>query len=289
MNFNKEGKIIMKNNILLTIKGMIIGIANVIPGVSGGTLMITLGIYEQIIDTISHFFKNIKKNLKFIIPLGIGIGLSILLFSKLIGYSRNKFPFATTFFFIGLILGGIPLLWRKVKIKSRKISNWLIFFLTFTLVVVFAFLKSGSNMVSFRTFGLTDVLLIFLVGVIAASTMIIPGISGSFVLMLLGYYEPIINTISNITDFSLLGQNLLILVPFGIGIFVGIVLVAKLIEYLFKKFETKTYFGVLGFVLASLVAILKPIININVSIVEMIIAIVLAIGGFIGAYKLEEK
>lgn len=279
----------MKNNILLIIKGMIIGIANVIPGVSGGTLMITLGIYEQVINTISHFFKNIKNNLKFIIPLGIGMGLAVLLFSKLIGYSLNKFPFATTFFFIGLILGGIPLLWRKVKISSKKISNWFIFFLTFTLVVVFTFLKSGSGMVSFETFGVIDALLIFLVGVVAASTMIIPGISGSFVLMLLGYYEPIINTISNITDFSLLGQNMLILVPFGVGILVGIVLVAKLIEYLFKKFETKTYFGVLGFVLASLVAILKPIVSVDVSIIEMFVAVVLAIGGFVGAYKLGEK
>ena len=125
--------VIMKNNIFLIIKGMIIGIANVIPGVSGGTLMITLGIYEQVINTISHFLKNMKNNSKFIIPLGIGMGLAILLFSKLIGYSLNKFPFATTFFFIGLILGGIPILWRKVKLSSKKISNWFIFFLTFTL------------------------------------------------------------------------------------------------------------------------------------------------------------
>ena len=279
----------MKENILLMIKGMIIGIANVIPGVSGGTLMITLGIYEQIISTISHLFNNIKKNLKFIIPLGIGMGLAILLFSKLIGYSLENFPFATTFFFIGLILGGIPLLWRKVKIKSKKMSNWFVFFVTFTLVIAFAFLKSGSNIVDFTSFGVTDALLIFLVGVVAASTMIIPGISGSFVLMFLGYYQPIINTIRNITDFSLLGHNLIILVPFGIGVIVGVVLVAKLIEFLLKKYETKTYFGVLGFVLASMVAIIKPIINVDVSIIEILIAVILSLVGFVGAYKLGEK
>ena len=279
----------MKENILLMIKGMIIGIANVIPGVSGGTLMITLGIYEQIISTISHLFNNIKKNLKFIIPLGIGMGLAILLFSKLIGYSLENFPFATTFFFIGLILGGIPLLWRKVKIKSKKMSNWFVFFVTFTLVIAFAFLKSGSNIVDFTSFGVTDALLIFLVGVVAASTMIIPGISGSFVLMFLGYYQPIINTIRNITDFSLLVHNLIILVPFGIGVIVGVVLVAKLIEFLLKKYETKTYFGVLGFVLASMVAIIKPIINVDVSIIEILIAVILSLVGFVGAYKLGEK
>ena len=279
----------MKNNILLVIKGMIIGIANIIPGVSGGTLMITLGIYEQIIETISHFFKNIKKNLRFIIPLGIGMALAILLFSKLIGYSLENFPFPTTFFFIGLILGGIPLLWRKVKIKTRKLDNWLVFFLTFTLVIVFAFLKTGDNLVDFTTFGIGDMLLIFIGGVIAASTMIIPGISGSFVLMLLGYYQPIINTIRNITDFNQLSHNLLILIPFGIGILVGIVLVAKLIEFLFKKYEVKTYFGVLGFVLASMVAIIKPIINLDVYVLEMFIAVLLSVTGFVCAYKLGEK
>ena len=286
---DSKGVYQMKENILLMIKGMIIGIANIIPGVSGGTLMITLGIYEQIIDTISHFFKNIKKHLRFIMPLGIGLVLAILLFSKLIGYSLSKFPFATTFFFIGLILGGIPLLWRKVKIKTKKISNWLIFFITFTLVVVFAFLKSGDNIVNLTNIGLIDIVLLMLVGVVAASTMIIPGISGSFILMLLGYYEPIINKISSITDFSLLGHNLLILMPFGIGIIVGIVLVAKLIEYLLKQYEVKTYFGVLGFVLASMIAIIKPIINIDVSVIEFIIAVLLSIIGFIGAYNLGEK
>lgn len=279
----------MKNNLLLIIKGMVIGIANIIPGVSGGTLMITLGVYEQIINTISHLFKDLKRNLMFIIPLGIGMGLAILLFSKLIGYSLDKFPFATTFLFIGLILGGIPLLWNKVKISSKKISNWFIFFLTFTLVVVFAFLKSGSNVVDFTSFGLFDGIFIFIVGIISASTMIIPGISGSFVMMLLGYYQPIINTIRSLTDFSLLGHNLLILVPFGIGIIVGIVLVAKLIEFLLKKYEIKTYFAVLGFVLASIVSIIKPIINVDVSIIELLVAIIVFIVGFIVAYKLGEK
>lgn len=279
----------MKENILLMIKGMIIGIANIIPGVSGGTLMITLGVYEKIIETISHFFKNIKKNLKFITPLGIGLALAILLFSKLIDFSLSKFPFATTFFFIGLILGGIPLLWRKVKIKTRKISNWLVFFITFTLVVVFTFLKSGNNMVDLTTIGFSNMISLFLVGVVAASTMIIPGISGSFMLMLFGYYEPIINTISSITNFNLLGHNLLILIPFGIGVIVGVILVAKLIEYLLKKYEVKTYFGVLGFVLASMIAIIKPIINIDVNVIELIVAGLLSIVGFIGAYKLGEK
>jgi len=275
--------------LLLIIKGMIIGIANIIPGVSGGTLMIILGIYQDVINTISHFFKNIKKNLKFIIPLGIGMILSILLLSKLISVCLKNYPFSTTLFFVGLILGGIPLLWNKTKAAKGKWSNWLVFGITFTIVITFAFLKSGNSVVSLENLGLFGYIMLFIVGMISAATMVIPGISGSFVLMLLGYYEPIVNTIKDLTNFSLLGHNILILIPFGLGIVVGIVLVAKVIEYLFKRYPIKTYYGVLGFVIASLIAIIKPIVTIHTSLLEIIIAIILIIIGGIITYKLSDK
>jgi putative membrane protein len=268
---------------------MIIGVANIIPGVSGGTLMITLGLYEEVINTISHFFKNIKKSLKLIIPLGIGMVLSILILSKLISVCLDKYPFPTTLFFIGLILGGLPLIWKKSKAAKGNWKNWLVFGITFGLVLTFAFLKSGNYVVSFDNMSLFDYIKLFVIGVISAATMVVPGISGSFVLMLLGYYEPIVNTIKDLTNFSLLSHNLVILVPFGLGIVIGIILIARLIEFLFKRYPIKTYYGVLGFVLASLVAIIKPIIGICPSIIEIVIAIILVIlGGFI-AYKLGDK
>ena len=178
----------MKNSLLLIAKGFLIGIANIIPGVSGGTLMITLGIYEQVIDTISHFFKDWKKHLQFILPLGVGMVLSLLLLSKIIGVCLDKYPFPTTLFFIGLILGGIPLLYKKVKNETKKGSNWLIFLITFALITVFAFLKSGDAVVDLAHPGLIGILCLFGVGMIASATMIIPGISGFFMLMLLRYY-----------------------------------------------------------------------------------------------------
>ena len=107
--------------------------------------------------------------------------------------------------------------------------------------------------------------------------------------MLVGYYEPIVNTIKDLTNFSLLGHNLLILIPFGLGIIIGIVLIAKLIEYLLKRYPVKTYYGVLGFVLASLVAIIKPILVISPSLLEVIISIILVILGGIIAFKLGDK
>lgn len=280
----------MKKNILLILKGMIIGLANVIPGVSGGTLMITLGIYEQVIDTISHFFTNFKKNLKFIIPLGIGVILSLLLFSKIIGLSLEKFPFATTLFFLGLIIGGMPLIIKNMKKNkdSKKISNYIIAFLAFAFIILFAFLKTG-NEVNLNNLSPIGYLILFLVGILASATMVIPGISGSFVLMLVGYYQPIINTIRSITDFSLIGHNIIILGIFGIGVLIGIVLVSKLIELLLKKFETKTYYAVFGFVLASCIAIIKPLITYDISIIEILVGIILFFLGVFSAYKISEK
>ncbi len=276
-------------NIILIIKGIVIALANIIPGVSGGTLMITLGVYEQIIDIISHPFKNLKNNWKFILFIGIGVVLGVLGFSKLISYCLDKFPLATPWFFIGLILGGLPLLFRKGKVKENiKISNIVIFLITFGIVLLFTFLKSGESIVTITT-DFKGVTLLFLVGMVAASSMIIPGISGSFMLMLLGYYKPIIDTISNLTKFNNLWDNLKILIPFGIGVVVGIVLVAKLIEYLLKKFEIKTYFGVIGFVLASIIAIIVPLFKVSFNFIELIIGLILMVLGSLVTFKISNK
>ena len=276
-------------NIILIIKGLIVALANIIPGVSGGTLMITLGIYEEIIDIISHPFKNLKNNWKFILFIGIGVVSGVLVFSKLIKYSLEHFPLATPLFFMGLVLGGIPLLLKKGKVKDNiKVSNIIIMLLTFGIVLLFALLKSGDNVVTI-VLNFKGILLLFLVGMVAASSMIIPGISGSFMLMLMGYYKPIIDTISNLTKFNNLWDNLKVLIPFGVGIIVGIVLVAKIIEYLLKKFEIKTYFGVIGFVLASIIAILIPLFKVDIKIVELIIGIILMIIGSFATYKISNK
>ena len=279
----------MKKNIILILKGMIIGLANVIPGVSGGTLMITLGIYETVINTISHFLSNFKNNLKFIVPLGIGMILSLLIFSKIIGISLEHFPFATTLFFLGLIIGGIPLIIKNMNKNkdSKKTINYFIAFISFAFIILFAMLKS-SNDVNLTDINLLNMIILFIVGIISSATMVIPGISGSFVLMLLGYYKPIINTIRSLTNFNLLFHNIIVLGIFGLGVLIGIVLVSKLIELLLKKFETKTYFAVFGFVLASCIAIIKPLFYINISLLEIIIGIILFLIGTLFAYKISK-
>ena len=123
-------------HIVLGIKGFFIGLANIIPGVSGGTLAITLGIYEQLIGCISHIFKNLKENIKFLLPIGIGAVLSIVTLSHAISFSLENYVLPTILFFIGAILGGLPMLINKVSGYKLKISNIIIFIISFSLIIL---------------------------------------------------------------------------------------------------------------------------------------------------------
>ncbi len=276
----------MKKNIILGIKGFFMGIANIIPGVSGGTLAITMGIYEELIEAISHFFSRFKKNMLFLIPVGIGAVISIVLGSKVISYALDHYPLPTVLFFLGLIVGGLPMLARKIK-GNYSLKHNIIFLATFLFVILLMFLKTGKE-VSFSHMGVLDYILLFGVGMVAAGTMIIPGISGSFMLMVMGYYNPILNTINDFTSFHNIASNMLILIPFGLGILVGVVLIAKILEYLFQKYEVAAYFGIIGFVLASIIGIFFQT-QLTFSVISVLIGIVLFLIGFFIALKLGDE
>ena len=279
----------MKDKILLVLKGFLLGIANVIPGVSGGTLALTLGIYQDLIGAISHFFKNLKKNLTFLIPLGIGMIVAILLGSKVITFCLDRFALPTTLFFIGLIVGGIPLLTKKLKGRRLKPLNLAVFLLTFGIVMIMTFLNAGNNAVDLSNMTVIQFILLMIVGMVAAATMVIPGVSGSFVLMLLGYYKPVMATLGNLTDFSLLGHNVLVLAPFGIGLLIGIVGIAKLIEFLLKKYEIPTYYGIIGFVTASVIGLGIGLVGVPTTTLQVLAGLVLFVIAFIIGYKLGDK
>lgn len=288
----------MKNSLILVVKGFFMGIANIIPGVSGGTIALILGIYEKFIGAISHFFSNFKENMKFLIPIFIGMALSLLTLSHLIDYSYKHAPIPTCLFFVGLVLGGIPLIINHIKDKKdrKKISNYPIFLITFLIVIFMAcasLIFDTDLTVKLNNLSLIGYILLFLVGIIAAATMVVPGVSGSLVLMMLGYYYPIIENIKNLTEFNNITNNIIVLGIFGIGILVGIVLASKLIEYLFKKYETKTYYGVLGFIVASVIAIplstYLQVTNLHESLLHILIGIITCILGIFVSYKLGDK
>ena len=286
-------------NILLVIKGFIMGIANIIPGVSGGTLALTLGIYEDFIGAISHFFRNIKKHVNFLLPIFVGILLSVITMSNVISTCFDQYPIPTTLFFMGLVIGGIPMLLKRVKNTKEKkqVSSYVIALITFSIVMIMAFSEqifgSGLGNVSFSNMAVFDYVILFFVGLIAAATMVIPGVSGSLVLMLLGYYLPIIGVLKELTKFENLGPNLLVAFVFGVGVLVGIVAISKVIEYLLKKFEAKTFFGVIGFILASIIAIPVSVYHevgtIVFSVPQGILGVLFLAIGIIVGYKLGEK
>ncbi len=285
----------MKENILLIIKGFIMGIANIIPGVSGGTLALTLGIYEEFIEAISHFFNKLKENIKFLIPIGIGMLISILTFSNVIDASLESFPLPTILLFMGLVLGGLPMIFKRVagKRDSKKINNYLLMSLTFCLIIFMSLIPvlfPGTSEVVLSDIDFTGMIILFIVGVIAAGTMVIPGVSGSLVLLTLGFYNPIVETISELTKFDNLFNNILVLGSFGVGVLVGLVLISRLIEYLFEKHQTITMYAVIGFVVASLFAIpISTFLEIDTfifSIPQLVVGIVLLIIGYFVGNKL---
>lgn len=273
------------------VKGMLIGLANIIPGVSGGTMMVTMGVYEKIIGVVNNLFKDIKKSILTLLPLGIGMGLGIVVFSFIIPWCLEVYPFPTSFCFIGMILGGLPALIKPTKEsfqtegKSISLPHIIAFVFFFALAVGMAAMNDTQTSSASFDLNLGFMILIFVVGVVAAATMVIPGVSGSLVLMILGYYEGIMSSISGFVsavfawDWSLIWYYVGVLAPFGIGVIVGIFAVAKLIEFLFEKFPSITYCGILGLIVASPIAIVIKMGHNNINAVTVIIGIVLLVVG----------
>ncbi len=243
------------------LKGMLIGIANIIPGVSGGTMMVSMGIYDKLIHCITHLFSEFKESVKFLFPIAIGMGIAIIASAFGLEWLFESFPVEANLLFIGLILGSLPVLWKNVKGSRIKAGHLVAALAFFGLVTGMAAFGGTEGAAADLSFGLVNVIKLFVVGVIASATMVIPGGSGSMVLMLLGFYQPVL---SAITDFieaatSLDMDGILvgigILAPFGIGVVAGIFAVAKLVEIIFQKFPLYAYWAIIGLVVASPVAI----------------------------------
>lgn len=278
--------------IKLILKGMVMGIANIIPGVSGGTMAVSMGIYDRFIHCLTHLFKEFKESMKFLIPLFIGIGIALVGLSFIIEPAFEHFPLQTSCLFIGLIVGGLPAICKKVKGKGVKVSYIIPFLIFFAIVVGMAVLGEHEGNAADLSFGLWSVIKLFLVGIIASATMVIPGVSGSMMLLLLGYYNPIISSIKNfvtaLVSFDVQGilQGCGVLVPAGLGIVVGIFAIAKLIEVIFEKFPTQAYWAIIGLIVASPIAVLLSVGISTVTIWSVLVSIVTFAVGFVIAIKL---
>lgn len=275
------------------LKGMLIGVANAIPGVSGGTMMVSMGIYDDIIYCITHLFKQLKKSIITLAPYLIGMVLGIVGLAFIIGYLLEHFEFQTKMAFIGLILGGVPLLLGKIKDTKKGAPHALVFLVFFVAIIAMQYFGGEGKEVTL-TVGIVPAILLFIVGVIASATMVIPGVSGSMMLMILGYYNPILLAVKEFVTCLAGGDwnRILVLcgslVPFGLGVVIGIFAIAKLIEILLKKQEALTYCGILGLVAASPVVILMETALSGLGVLTWISGIFIMLVGILFALKLAD-
>lgn len=242
----------MKMNVgralLNALKGSLIGAANTIPGVSGGTIAVVTRLYDDLVASVGGFFRTgWKKNAAFLLPVVVGVAAGIVVFADAVEFFQERFPMGTTFFFMGLILGSVPFL-LKVTFRERFSATYLIpFVIAFGVLVAMALAGRPPAAEPITELTLATGVMVFLAGVISSATMIIPGISGSFVLLLIGMYSTFIRAASDL-NFAVLA----VLVP---GFIVGIVLVSKVINFLLTRYHGITYWGINGLVLGSVVAI----------------------------------
>ncbi len=239
----------MRNFINLFLKGIAMGAANVIPGVSGGTVALITGIFEPLIDSIKSFNAEALKlllkgrfsafaqhtNLRFLISVFLGIAVSIFSFAKLLDFLFKNYPIEVWSFFFGLILASVFFVAKTIK--QWKPSVWISFIIGAGIAISISLMRPASE---------NDELFYLIVcGIVAASSMILPGLSGSFVLILMGNYQLImIDAVQHL--------NMAILMPVAVGAGIGILGFSYLLSWVFKQYKDQTIGILSGFILGSL-------------------------------------
>lgn len=241
----------MRNtNILNMIKGMFVGASMLIPGVSGGSMAIILGIYDELIYSVSSFFKNKKDSMKLLVTFMAGAFIGIILFAKPLLYLTDKYTFLMMYFFIGAVVGSIPMIYKKAEIKRLSIQSILYIVLGMIIVFLISLIPKELFQIDLSN-GIQDYIILMITGIVIAVALVLPGISVSYMLLVLDMYE---ETIRAIDEFYLP-----YLLPLGIGILLGIVLMTKILERAMTLYSKATYLIILGFVIGSVVEVFPGI------------------------------
>lgn len=235
------------------LKGALIGVAMIIPGVSGGTIAVLLDIYDKLINAISNLKKDFKASFAFLFPVVLGMALAFLAMYFPLKLALKYIPIQTISLFAGLMLGSIPSLFSDSKNNGFKKLDLIGIILSFVLVIGICFIPNMGDVDLSVNMPNYQYALLFLMGLLASCALVVPGISGSMLLLIFGYYEPILNTISELKNNF--GHSLLVLALVALGIVIGFLVIAKIMNYLLTKYKRATYWTIFGFVVGSIIAI----------------------------------
>lgn len=263
----------MKKKLILFIKGFVIGIGKIIPGVSGGMLAISLGVYDKGIDAIANFFKNPTKHLSFLVTIGLGVAAAVLIGSSVIVFCLNNHYFPTMLLFIGLIGGGIPALYSSVNIKKR------LFYVIIPIILMI--ILTVSSKTSTEHIVNANFISLFLIGLVEAFAMVVPGVSGTALLMLLGYYETIMKAYSNF-DFN-------ILFPFLCGTGFFALLFVKMTSFMLYKHSEASYAIIFGFALSSLGILFFNTLKDNYQLPNILVGLLFLVIGYSCSKLIDNK
>lgn len=263
---------------MLFIKGLIIGIGKVMPGVSGALLAINFKVYDRLVESLVNFFSDWKNNLRFLLELGSGIIIAIILFSNGIRYLLNNYNFLMMMLFMGLIGGGSYNYIRRVSYKKRE-YKYILFIIG--MLIGISFMGQGDSYVISNSF--KDNIVFFLGGVIEVFTSIIPGISGTAIMMIIGIYDMVLMLVSKIYDISYVISNINIYISYGLGIIISFILGTLLINYLLKKKKRLMEIMIGSFSIYSILMMGVMTFSKKASVIEIILGIMLmAVGTVIG-------
>ncbi|TMN22551.1 DUF368 domain-containing protein [Lentibacillus cibarius] len=264
-------------------RGMLMGASDVIPGVSGGTIAVLLGIYDRLIAAINGFLsKNWKEQLGFLIPLGTGIVIAIFSLSHLIEWLFDHYPKPLQFFFLGLILGILPYLFRQADAKHTfRARHVLILVIGAVIVGLLAFISANEG-TAIQDKTLSTYIWLLFSGFLASSAMVLPGISGSLILLILGVFKTVMAGISNL--------QLDVIVTVGIGIVLGVMVMSKIIHFFLAHYRIATFAFVTGLVIGSLAVVFPgwPATNSLVLVSVVTFALGLAAAYILGKIEYED-
>lgn len=234
--------------------GAVIGAAMIIPGVSGGTLAVLLNIYDKLINAISDLRKDFKNSFLFLLPIALGAVAAVAAMYFPLKFLLDKAPLPTVLTFAGLMLGSFPKVFKDGVKNGFKISDIFAVAIPLTVVLGVCFLPHMGAVNLGADMRWYAYILLLLVGMLASCALVIPGVSGSMLLLILGYYNSILDTVSALKiEFW---HSALVLAIFALGIVAGFFSIAKLMKFLLAKFPRGTYWAIIGFVAGSIPAML---------------------------------